>query len=57
MMETTIPPQVGMRPRTMREKKEKKEKREKGKKGGERKIIIKQRRGIVSILYHTCASK
>ena len=59
MMETMIPPQVGMRLRTMREKekekeKEKKETKEKKKK---EKIINKERRGIVSILYHTCASK
>lgn len=66
-METMIPPQVGMRLRTMRERKRKKRKRkEKGKKRKKRKkekgkmkkkIINKERRGIVSILYHTCASK
>ena len=58
MMETMIPPQVGMRLRTMREKeKEKKEKKERKKKKRKKKKINKERRGIVSILYHTCASK
>ena len=56
MMETMIPPQVGMRLRTMREKKEKKEKIKEKKKERKEKIN-KERRGIVSILYHTCASK
>ena len=40
-METMIPPQVGMILRTMREKEK----------------INEERRGIASILYHTCASK
>ena len=59
MMETMIPPQLGMRLRTMREKGEnKKGKKEKGKKEkGKNKKINKERRGILSILYHTCASK
>ena len=66
MMETMIPPQVGMRLRTLREKKEKKKKKwgkrkkekEKTKEKQKQKIIInKERRGIASILYHTCASK
>ena len=72
MMETMIPPQVGMRLRIMRERKNKKikkekkrkkrRKKEKRKKKKERekerkKKINKERRGIVSILYHTCASK
>ena len=52
-METMIPPQVGMRLRTMREKKIKKIKKEK-----KEKEKIKQReKGHFSILYHTCASK
>ena len=49
MMETMIPPQVGMRLRTMREK-EKGKKKKKKKRKKEKKIINKERRGIVSIL-------
>ena len=58
MMETMIPPQVGMRLRTMREKEKKNKKRNKRKKERKKKKKKeKKRRGIVSILYHTCASK
>ena len=46
-----VPPQVGMRLQTIREKK-KKEKEKKEQKEQRRK---KKRRGTVTILYHTCA--
>ena len=48
MMETRIPPQVGMRLRTMREKEKGKERKR------EKKTKI---RGIASILYDTCGSE
>ena len=59
MMETMIPPQVGMRLRT--EKGERKEAIKKERKGPNKiKIKItreKERRDNVTILYHTSASK
>ena len=67
MMETMIPPKVGMRLRTKKRghkkekapKKEKRKKREKGHKKEKAQKIMreKERRDNVTILFHTCASK
>ena len=61
MMKTMIPPQVGMRLRTLqKEKKAGKQKGQKEKKKGQKKEKYKKkkkRRGNVTILFHTCASK
>jgi hypothetical protein len=59
MMETMIPPQVGMRLRTkkMKEKKEAKKRAPQKKERKKEKMREKERRGNATILFHTCASK
>ena len=60
MMETMIPPQVGMRLWTLKkEKKEKKERKAQKKKGNKEKNIKmreKERRDNATIFFHNCAS-
>ena len=57
MMETMIPPQVGMRPRTKSKIKKEKKEAIKKEKAQIKKMREKERRDNVTILYHTCASK
>ena len=64
MKETMIPPQVGMRLRTLKIIKEaneaqikKEAKKSPQKKKKRKKMREKERRGSVTILFHTCASK
>ena len=55
MMETMIPPQVGMRLRTKKKKKEKKKEAIKKRKGPNKKMREKERRDNVTILLpHLC---